>query len=1420
MNNLRKENDKLEQDIAVMENTLYQQKARLLEDSSISSQISKATGNSKWLSGAKGQISGYRSHKELLQNQNLSDKTSNELAKQVTRAKSAGVTGRCRRGRTQSFTPVASRSQEDVATSQPFRKEDRGVQLIVAKGVSGSEQGRGNMRVKSAPVRHGTNRKAGGGDQHKRAQSLQGGIKINTLLHSQKTSKRDSLIQSGKLSKNGDRRVSFDLSKEEESPSSSTSPSNPVSDHGQPVIKTVTRNPANEGSTSVEGASYSERIAYLKAKVMAKASANLKPELLSNFPKEKKKLASGGVTSQSGTNKGRKKGGYTSGSSYAVSGGNTKHVRNAKMEPTAQKHKSAIAENHQRKPISHQDFSDAAGHPKRELNEDDDVADFFFDAPVELWLCSLHVEDSLECVKIFRHCKITMDRVPTLTENQLIEMGVAPGPSLVKILQGIEELNKSRKLSSGDAKRLSQRGNESNGQSLTKKSEETPPTTKFLDLTGRDTFEEVLTLKDPSSPPASSTPASSSWSSHAHLNPEQSKKPITVEMSRDLLATEIKGSKESWLAEEDLKVDLQKGTCSPDLNRGEEDKSGTHRTKIGKGNVKKRGKSLSADVVNRTLTSGIQSAMTKLRLKQEQEANQQRRLDRLRQAKRAERDRLAQQYARRQQEKLEQLQAGEGEDRVGRAGEESEGVDEKLSSVVASAKELQDRSSETDGLPTKDIMKLNIQGGALLSRSVSSNQTDQDDVITEPPRARKSPRQTPEERLEDLEIKIQGLQHKDFASTVASQVEKLQQQLASLRRDLAAAHTSVSASSEPVRASTRAEGHIKSAGPARGVYSSMSKTELMREVRKQKEQHKKQIRLLESELGRLKHRDPVKNCELPERDILYHEEDLIGEGTFSRVFHGLFNGSEVAIKRLKIPLDIADRNYFAEEVSLLHELRHPRVVLLLGVCATGTLPLMVLEYMAGGSLYARIHDKLRGSLDHVAYYQIARDIALGMNYLHRHHPQVLHLDLKSMNVLLGLHGRAKIGDFGFAKLRHEAESLEKSKVQGTPAWMAPELMENTASSLTDKVDVYSFGVIMWEMLTGLIPYKGLSVFQVLDAVQKKKRPDIPESCPQPLRCLIKSCWEHKPNKRPSFKDILISLEALAFPPEWRSLLSAANIPREAMEDPASARSIIALVGGSIEMTQRELDEAVLASHERAVDVSDEAHPIRRNSSRSPSGGREQHLDDRIALALTSDSISEDIEDDSLDEETDSSNKYQTLQDSGDAASRLRLNQDDSKQTPTSSRQPTETKEESSCSPPKDAGICRSMARQEVPAPPPIQLMVAKPSPIDNRNNKQNPGQSPSFPRTRYQDSQQPFAGRVSLDSGLLAAQRRKLRSTEACPHPSQLPSLSELGEQRITSIAEILKKAVATRRTALREDVHSLEYPNSESVWSATSEGN
>ncbi|XP_071951805.1 uncharacterized protein [Antedon mediterranea] len=567
--------------------------------------------------------------------------------------------------------------------------------------------------------------------------------------------------------------------------------------------------------------------------------------------------------------------------------------------------------------------------------------------------------------------------------------------------------------------------------------------------------------------------------------------------------------------------------------------------------------------------TGVSKASHKLKSKQDQEEQMKRKKEKEAVQRKTERDKMAALHQKRLDEKVNKVSEKEVyEDIVG--APESQNI---YFSLVA------------QGISPPESSK-NQESSSVDKITPSIGSCEPND----------SAKQLRENQLKKIELQVISLQDnlKVGDSSVEENILRLQKQLSDLQRELHTQPGKESSRSETAKESSRSvpakessRSAVKGSSPGKEKKTKKpsdtlhSRTELMREVRRQKEQHRKEIRVLESELSRLKHRDPVKTCELSQEDITFSEEDIIGEGAFSQVFHGMFNGSEVAIKRLKHSLSSSDKNYFAEEVNLLHGLRHPRIVLLIGVCTTGKLPLMVLEYMSAGSLYQYLHNRNMPRLDHVSFYRISKDIALGMTYLHHHKPPVLHLDLKSLNILLNGYGRAKIADFGFSKLKHEAEEVS-SGLRGTPAWMAPELLDPNLGALSIKADVYSFGVILWEMLTRETPYKGVSTFQILEGIRTSKRPEIPDYCPGALRGLITRCWKQKASQRPSFKEILISLEGLQLPLEWRSLLSKAGIPHEVMEEPESARSIITLINQSVDISVHDLNEFSLRSHDEFI----------------------------------------------------------------------------------------------------------------------------------------------------------------------------------------------------------------------------------------------
>ncbi|TGZ71070.1 hypothetical protein CRM22_002850 [Opisthorchis felineus] len=177
-----------------------------------------------------------------------------------------------------------------------------------------------------------------------------------------------------------------------------------------------------------------------------------------------------------------------------------------------------------------------------------------------------------------------------------------------------------------------------------------------------------------------------------------------------------------------------------------------------------------------------------------------------------------------------------------------------------------------------------------------------------------------------------------------------------------------------------------------------------------------------------------------------------------------------------------------------------------------------MEYCPNGQLYELLHSNAFETSPPLVQ-DWAKQIATGMQYLHAN--KIVHRDLKSPNILVGQDYVLKISDFGAS--REWTEHSVKMSFAGTVAWMAPEVIRNEPCSL--KVDVWSYGVILWELLTGEIPYNGVDSSAIIWGVGSGKlRLLVPANCPTELRILINMCWNNKPRSRPSFRQILSHLE--------------------------------------------------------------------------------------------------------------------------------------------------------------------------------------------------------------------------------------------------------------------------------------------------------
>ncbi|KAK3165049.1 hypothetical protein QOZ80_1AG0028300 [Eleusine coracana subsp. coracana] len=243
----------------------------------------------------------------------------------------------------------------------------------------------------------------------------------------------------------------------------------------------------------------------------------------------------------------------------------------------------------------------------------------------------------------------------------------------------------------------------------------------------------------------------------------------------------------------------------------------------------------------------------------------------------------------------------------------------------------------------------------------------------------------------------------------------------------------------------------------------------------------------------------------------------VGIGFFGEVFRGIWNGTDVGIK-VFLEQDLTTENMedFCNEIYILSRLRHPNVILFLGACITPPHLSMVTEYMEMGSLYYLIH--MSGQKKKLSWrrrLKIIRDICRGLMCIHR--MKIVHRDLKSANCLVNKHWTVKICDFGLSRVMTESPMTDSSSA-GTPEWMAPELIRN--EPFTEKCDIFSLGVIMWELCTLSRPWEGISPVQVVYAVANEgSRLEIPEG---PLGKLITDCWA-EPENRPSCQEILTRL---------------------------------------------------------------------------------------------------------------------------------------------------------------------------------------------------------------------------------------------------------------------------------------------------------
>uniref|UniRef100_A0A7S0H953 Non-specific serine/threonine protein kinase n=1 Tax=Amorphochlora amoebiformis TaxID=1561963 RepID=A0A7S0H953_9EUKA len=289
------------------------------------------------------------------------------------------------------------------------------------------------------------------------------------------------------------------------------------------------------------------------------------------------------------------------------------------------------------------------------------------------------------------------------------------------------------------------------------------------------------------------------------------------------------------------------------------------------------------------------------------------------------------------------------------------------------------------------------------------------------------------------------------------------------------------------------------------------------------------------------------------------EMSKITDGAFGIVYKAKLWHTPVAVKILKTDRDsmeslsqgISSSNFdnatttsptdkmivdLKKEIGILSQLRHPNIVLYIGACPKLPNVCIVMEWCARGCLFDMLHNP-SFFMDTSLLIRIAHGIAQGMNYLHSLAARIVHRDLKSHNVLLDHNMTAKIADFGLSHMkqrsiarpvvsargRAKTDTKEMGGIFGTPEWMAPEIMEGL--NYNQKVDIYSFGIVLCEMTSREVPFNGQFAtndpLEIIEGVLEDGAiPDIPAWCNTFFQPLIFKCLDRNPSRRPSFQQII------------------------------------------------------------------------------------------------------------------------------------------------------------------------------------------------------------------------------------------------------------------------------------------------------------
>jgi len=275
----------------------------------------------------------------------------------------------------------------------------------------------------------------------------------------------------------------------------------------------------------------------------------------------------------------------------------------------------------------------------------------------------------------------------------------------------------------------------------------------------------------------------------------------------------------------------------------------------------------------------------------------------------------------------------------------------------------------------------------------------------------------------------------------------------------------------------------------------------------------------------------------------------LGSGSSGKVYKGLYKGKDVAVKVLKSITTQGQLEEFKKEFQIMCAIRSPYMVAFYGACFEPKL-CMVMEFCSRDSLYHVMNNR-KYSIGWDKFFKFALQMTRGIECLHNWTPQIVHRDFKSLNLLVNEGWDCKVSDFGLSRF-NTADNLETlSKIRGTFAYCAPEVASGSGVPYSTKSDVYSIGIVFWELLMRVItgeyhrpfsefPHIKMD-FQIMLNSKEGLRPTLPTTVPKSLQELYLACVDQEPVNRPSCGEIaekLLKIQSEEFlnnQKEWEAL---------------------------------------------------------------------------------------------------------------------------------------------------------------------------------------------------------------------------------------------------------------------------------------------